>query len=118
MNHRAYGRLAEEDAVRFLESLGFVILATNFHSRMGELDIVAMEQGTLCFVEVKARRARGLVSALEAVGWRKQQRIAMAAQKWLVEHPHEGDVRFDVVYRDTEHEPWQLLRDAFRAESA
>jgi len=117
LGSRAYGRVAEAGAVQFLTSQGFIIVATNFTTRLGELDIVAMEGTVLCFVEVKARRTRSMASALQAVTLRKQRRILAAAERYLAEHPHQGDLRFDVAHQDGEGAPWRLLRDAFRAEA-
>jgi putative endonuclease len=51
---RAKGDEAERKATQYLQKRGFVIIDRNFHSRFGEIDIVALKEGTLHFVEVKS----------------------------------------------------------------
>ena len=51
---RARGDLGERRAAAYLKDLGFEILDTNFHSRFGEIDIIASKEGVLHFVEVKS----------------------------------------------------------------
>ena len=105
----ARGRLGEEAALNLLERRGYRIVDTNvrFGSRsglVGELDIVAWDGPTLCFVEVKARRAatvRGREEAVpaESVTPAKQRRIARLALAYIVRSELGDDtpVRFDVV---------------------
>lgn len=56
------GKAGEEHIARWLESQGYEILARNFHSRYGEIDIVAQRPPYIAFVEVKARVENSLVS--------------------------------------------------------
>jgi hypothetical protein len=53
------GREGEEKAADYLQGKGYGILARNFHSRTGELDIVAVKDGTVAFIEVKSWRVFG-----------------------------------------------------------
>lgn len=105
---KARGRAGEEAAQRFLEKAGFTIVDVNVHfgkSRglKGELDIVAWDGPTLCFVEVKTRRGvPGRVFPVEAVTSRKQRQIARlalayAAQSGVLEGDDDIPLRFDVV---------------------
>lgn len=89
----------EEEAARELTARGYVLLARNHRCRGGEADLVAMDGETLVFGEVKARTSLRHGLPREAVGWRKQQRLAVAAAHWLAAHPEaeESPVRFDVV---------------------
>jgi putative endonuclease len=94
----AFGKKGEDLACRELERRGYTILARRYRSRMGEIDIVARDGGTLVFVEVKARAGRRFGEAVEAVTRIKRRRIVLAAQEYLStsggsEHP----CRFDVV---------------------
>ncbi len=92
------GRSAEEAAVRLLEAQGYTILEKNYKTRAGEIDIVAKDADTLCFIEVKARRSEKFGAAAEAVGSAKQRRIARAALWYLKAHGLlEQKSRFDVV---------------------
>ena len=127
---RGRGREGEREAVRWLRRQGFRIVATNATERTGEIDVVAREGDTLCFVEIKARSGPGYGSSLAAVTAAKQRRLARAASSWLVRHPWDGPCRFDVLGLDLEPGPNQgeeaaardtrgwtftLVRDAFSA---
>lgn len=92
------GRAGEERAADFLRRAGYRILAANYRTRRGELDLVAEEGGELVFVEVKTRTSLAFGSPAEAVDRRKQQQIGRAAQEYLLrEGAGERAVRFDVV---------------------
>ena len=81
------GKAGEEHIARWLESQGYEILARNFHSRYGEIDIVAQRPPYIAFVEVKARVENSLVSPFEAITPRKQRKIIATAQEYLRQHP-------------------------------
>lgn len=112
------GRWGEDLAVGYLEGQGFEVLARNWRCREGELDIVALGEGALCFVEVKARSGTGYGYPAEAVTPQKARRIRGLAARWLAECRPPGyfDLRFDVVsiVRHHQAEPeLQHLRGAF-----
>lgn len=110
------GRLAEDHVARYLERHGGKILARNYRSRFGEIDIIAEGRGWLLFVEVKARSGRA--SPLEAVTFRKQQRLIRTAGQYLAEHPSLSQPRFDVagVYmRDGRIVKMDYVKNAFMA---
>ena len=95
---QALGKLGEEVAVGELERLGYAVLARRYRTPAGEIDIVANHQGTLVFVEVKARVDGEFGTALEAVTpWKQRQLVRMArdylARAGVVDRP----CRFDVV---------------------
>lgn len=96
------GQIGENLACDLLGRDGVAILARNSRTRSGELDVVALDRGTLVFVEVKTMRT-GARSGPErpalAVGPRKQQRIRRLARAWLGENrpPRHHSIRFDVV---------------------
>ncbi len=119
-NLRTVGRYGEKLAENHLQRLGFRILARNLHLRHAELDLVALEGRTLCFVEVRLRSGRRFGSAEESIDRRKQRRLVRAAAEVLATRrlPDHDALRFDVVSVDASHEPPQikLIRDAFRAE--
>ncbi len=95
------GGEAESTACRYLERKGYAILARNFRTRLGELDIVARKDGVSVFVEVKYRRdsSRGL--GVEAVSQAKRQRVIRAAQLYAAAHRlTESPLRFDVIAID------------------
>ena len=114
---RARGRLGEDVGVAWLEGRGYRITARNVASHAGELDVVARDGDTLCFVEIKARASRHYGAAVESITARKQRRIARAAALYLARHPHDGPCRFDVLGLDLDDEGWRytLVKDAFAA---
>lgn len=92
------GILGENVAVRRLEALGYAVLARRYRTRCGEIDIVAEDDGTLVFVEVKARADARFGTAAEAVTEWKQRRLVRMARDYLARE-EVGDrlCRFDVV---------------------
>lgn len=115
MNRRLMGLDAEGKAAKFLQGRGYRIIARNYRTRRGELDIVALEGGEMAFVEVKVRRGDSHGSALEAVTTRKKRRIALAAAQFLAERGlTEAPCRFDVVALDGgPGGGYELVRNAF-----
>lgn len=92
----------ESKAADFLAERGLAILARGYRCRLGELDIVGTDDGTLVVVEVRARRRTSKGSASETVGPGKQQKIVRATRHFLMRHPHwfSHPIRFDVVAID------------------
>lgn len=114
---RGRGKVGETAAARYLESQGFEIVARNAVTKVGEIDLVAREGETLCFVEIKARSSDRYGPAIGAVNAPKQRRLARAAAMYLALHRWNGPCRFDVLGLDARDDgTWQftLLRDAFR----
>jgi putative endonuclease len=93
------GRWGEQRAAEHLVAAGMEVLDRNWRCRDGELDLVTREQdGTVVFVEVKTRAGTGFGQPVEAVGWRKAQRLRRLACQWLAAHPvPRSGLRFDVV---------------------
>lgn len=91
----SFGERGEAAAARYLKRRGFQIVGRRERDRLGELDLVAVENRTVVFVEVKTRR-RG--SPAEAVHGEKQRRLTRAALGYLKRHNLlECRARFDVV---------------------
>jgi putative endonuclease len=81
---RAAGERFEAHALAFLQRQRLVLVARNVHCRGGELDLVMRDRdGTLVFVEVRARTSRSYGGAAASVGWHKQQRVLRAARYFL-----------------------------------
>ena len=79
------GKWGEAAAAKFLERHGFKVLARNFHTTRGEIDIVAQKAGDFYFVEVKTRRAGPLATDL-AITPQKRRRFASAVATYCVRH--------------------------------
>lgn len=80
------GAQGEEIAAAHLARAGLRVVARNFRTRRGEVDIVAQDGETLVFVEVRTRRTASFGSPEESVTARKRRRIVLAAQQYLQEH--------------------------------
>jgi len=92
------GARGESEAARFLENKGYRILARNYKTRMGEIDLVARDKDIVCFIEVKTRSSASFSLPQEAVTVHKQRRIARSALMYLKENNLlDEKARFDVV---------------------
>jgi putative endonuclease len=97
---RSAGKAGEDRAAAALEAAGLSIIARNFHSRQGEVDIVAREGETIVFAEVKTWAACGIEELQYSVNQKKQRRIIETAKYFLSAHREYNGmaVRFDVVF--------------------
>jgi putative endonuclease len=107
------GRRGEAKAAKILRKRGYKIVATNYSCPPGEIDIVAIDGGTLAFVEVKARTSAAFGEAAAQVTPEKRRRLIAAAHHYLAAHPTESDIRFDVVAITGEDAI--VIVDAFRS---
>lgn len=112
---RAAGYIAEEQVAHWLAERGVQIVARNVRCKGGEIDLVIDDHGTLGFVEVRQRSNSKFGGAAASITARKQQRIALAAQFFLLRHPRLADrpCRFDAVVIDGASAP-DWIKDAFR----
>lgn len=97
MKTTVIGRLGEDAAAEYLQAQGYTMIERNYHTRQGEIDIIAMDGGCLCFVEVKTRKNAQYGLACEAVDMRKRAKLIGAAEQYLAYHSTEVDIRFDIV---------------------
>lgn len=91
------GKQGEAYTAKQMKKQGYKILDQNFHSRFGELDIVAAKGEYIVFVEVKTRAPGAMVSPFEAVSRAKQQKLVCTAQLYLQCHRVNLQPRFDVA---------------------
>jgi putative endonuclease len=102
---RRLGALGERLAQDHLESRGLEILDANYRTRWGELDVVAVDDQTLVFCEVKTRAtgaSAGGFAPLTAVGARKRRQVRLMARQWLSERGPRTErrppaLRFDAI---------------------
>ncbi len=114
------GQTSEQLACAYLSSCGYSIIATNVRFPVGELDIVALDGDTLCFVEVRSSRSPQFGPAAASVTPLKQRHLIRAAQWYLKRLRRQPSaIRFDVVaieWTTTTSQPAvQLIRRAFDA---
>lgn len=93
----ASGKAGEEHIAQWLERRGYEILERNFHSRFGEIDLIARREGILAFVEVKTREEGALVSPFEAITPAKRRKLLATAGFYLETHPTRLQPRFDAA---------------------
>ncbi|MCL2888547.1 MAG: YraN family protein [Elusimicrobia bacterium] len=92
------GKTGEEAAAEFLRGKGYEIALQNYGRKSGELDIVAVKNGRLSFVEVKARGYDAYGGPLLAVSKAKQNKIVNAALLYIKEtRPKFDTITFDVI---------------------
>ena len=100
------GTGAEREAERFLERHGLAIVARNYRTRFGEIDLVARDGATLVFVEVRLRSSDRFGGGAESIGEHKRRRIVSAALHYLAGVRPEPRCRFDVVTLDRGEPEW------------
>lgn len=116
----ASGQQAEQWAERHLLAKGLQTLARNWRCRRGELDLVMLDGDAVVFVEVRYRQHAGWGGAVASVDTRKQAKLVLAAQHFLLEEPRwaNSPCRFDVVAIEGSDSPARglsWLRNAFDA---
>lgn len=98
MERQARGRWGEDKACEWLEDKGFQIVARNVRYKVGEIDIIAFDKATLCFVEVRSKEKTDFGTPKETVGVPKQMRLIKAAQLYLQKNfVRQPFCRFDVI---------------------
>ncbi|XOQ44075.1 MAG: UPF0102 protein [Clostridium sp.] len=96
MNNKS-GPFGEQCAAEYLKRKGFRILARNYRSRFGEIDIIAENNQYIIFAEVKTRERFFMVGPEEAVTPAKRIKIAKTALMYLRKNPTQLQPRFDVI---------------------
>ncbi|PIE57478.1 MAG: YraN family protein [Desulfobulbus propionicus] len=92
------GTQGEELACERLQGAGYVILERNYRRPFGEVDIIARQDGVVCFIEVKTRRSRQYGDGFAAVHSHKQRRLSRIALDYLARNNLlHSPARFDVV---------------------
>ena len=110
------GRKGEAAAADFLRKKGYQIICAGYRTPLGQIDIIAKDKGTVCFIEVKSRSSGRFGMPQEAVGRVKQEKISRAAAVFLKNNGLlQSRARFDVVsiYWADGKAQIGLIRDAF-----
>ena len=98
MSNQQTGRVGEDIAAKYLTAHGYRVIARNFKARYGELDIVAIKDKILVFVEVKTRLDSTYGTPEEAVTPRKLREIIKTSQYFKMKHPALPEaMRVDVI---------------------
>ena len=94
---KSFGNRGEDIAADYLKKKGYRILYRNYKTLAGEADIIARDNDTVVFVEVKARSSDAFGQPFEAVGYKKQEKLKKAAIYYLKHKKIEPIVRFDII---------------------
>lgn len=114
LNHDV-GKEGEEAAVRFLINKGYEILYRNYIAEKAEVDIIALKDGIIVFVEVKTRSSLGFGSPKDFVTNKKIKLMIKAANIYIEEFEREEEARFDIIgiYKRGNDFDIEHIEDAF-----
>ena len=115
--HNDLGHKGEDMAAEYLQQEGYCILERNWmYKGRKELDIVAIKDDVVVFVEVKTRRLGSVTTPLSAVDSRKQHRICLAADSYLKTYRIDSRYRFDIIciVYNNKASSVEHIEDAFR----
>ncbi|MFK5969447.1 MAG: YraN family protein [Candidatus Marithrix sp.] len=110
------GQWAEEIAHIYLCKQGLQPVERNYRCKIGEIDLIMLDEKTLVFIEVRYRKSQRYGGSLASIDTRKQQRILTTATIYLQSKQLDQQCRFDAVLIDGSIENLELnwIRDAFR----
>ncbi len=114
------GAWGEAAAAEYLRKKRYKLVAANYRSRFGEIDLIVSNRSFLVFVEVKLRKNKDFALAREFVDEKKQKRILSTAALYLAQNPTNLQPRFDVIEiyapegTQTQHPVINHLEDAFQ----
>jgi len=114
VNNKIKGKAGEDLVCAYLKKQGYEILERNFRTQVGEIDIIAADDGCLVFIEVKTRRNDAYGVPSEAVDYRKQQTISRVASQYIQKYLYfDMIMRFDVAEVWLEKSEINLIKNAF-----
>ncbi len=112
---RRFGNNGEDEVVKDLENKSFTVIIRNYLKKWGEIDIIALKEGKLHFIEVKTVSMRGDWKPEENVHAYKLSKMGRTIETFLMEHPeyHRYDWCCDVacVYRIGERAEIEYIED-------
>lgn len=94
----SYGSMGEQLAEKYLVSKNYYILAKNYHSKFGDIDIIASDGSSIVFIEVKTRTQNQYGTALEAITKNKLENIIKTSHLYLEQrNMHGHPYRYDAI---------------------
>jgi putative endonuclease len=95
---QAFGELGERIAERWLRRRGWRVVQRRFRNGHRDIDLVVERDGTVVFVEVKARKGAEFGGPVQAVNWRKRRELKRSAMVWIDRNGRKAEsYRFDVI---------------------
>ena len=104
--HLKQGEDAEAACSRYLKSQGLKLVNTNFSCRLGEIDIIMLDNNMLVFVEVRFRKNNNFGGGLESITAAKQRKLRRTAELYLQQNSQYENARFDVVSMSKSAQTW------------
>lgn len=110
----ARGQQAEELACAYLIQQGLQLVAKNYRTKMGEIDLLMMDKDALVFIEVRYRQSKNFGSGMETVTYTKQKKLIKTAQYYLQQQRLTDKVpcRFDII-DISNHTDIEWIKNAF-----
>lgn len=120
MSNKSLGSYGESLAKQYLLDQGYRVLEVNFRNKLGEIDLIAQDGKTICFVEVKTRQSLEQGQPYEAINSWKIRKLSQMATFYLKHKFHSLEIlsRFDVIsiVQDKDGSPKiQHIKNAFDA---
>ena len=119
MDKKEVGILGENFCKEYYRKRGYEIKERNYHSRYGEVDLIAEKEKVVAFVEVKTRDEGSVSRPAEAVNKQKQKKLILTAMQYMESYPVDVCSRFDVFevwQKDGRIYKFNLIENAFDAE--
>jgi len=118
MSNKSLGAYGESLAKQYLKNQGYRILDENFRNKLGEIDLIAQDGKTICFVEVKTRQSLDQGQPIESITPWKVRKLSQMATFYLKHKFHSIEIlsRFDVisiVQNNTSLPSIQHIKNAF-----
>ena len=95
--HIEIGKNGEQLAKKYLEEQGYIILEMNWRFKRSEIDIIAKDNETLVFIEVKTRSSALFSQPEDFVSQKKEELMAVGASAFMEQTNHEWEIRFDII---------------------
>ncbi|MCZ6470861.1 MAG: YraN family protein [Gammaproteobacteria bacterium] len=120
--NKSKGKQYEDQAREYLVQRGLTLLNQNYHCRFGEIDLIMLQQGVLCFIEVKFRANMGFGGAASAIPLQKQKKIVKTALFFIAQNTRlaQHAMRFDafLIQRRASNQNHNVnwIQNAFYAE--
>ena len=109
----ARGNAAEQQALDYLLNQGLLFIEKNYRCQLGELDLIMRDGQTLVIVEVRFRQSNQFGGAAASITTKKQARIIAATEHYIMTHPLDCPIRFDVVAITGDNAP-DWIKNAFQ----
>ncbi len=96
MYRKAQGNVGEQLIARYLEKKGYTVIARNYQTRSGEIDLIAQKDDTIAFIEVKWRK-NDEIDPTTVISYSKQKKIIATARHFIAHNDNDEIIyRFDV----------------------